>query len=199
MLSGGVQVDAERRTLFQRSLPPLIHVRKEGQGAGPLVWLVGQLVAEMTLADQQGRATTINALTQLLLVQTLRAYMAQAPAADGGWLKVFRDSKLTSVLRSLHAEPAHPWGLDELAAVAGMSRTSLAIRFREVMGVPPLTYLTDWRMRLAKEALRTGAPVAEAAARVGYASESAFSNAFKRNVGLVPGAFRKTPQEEALP
>ncbi len=197
MLSGGVQIDAERQTFLQRSLPPIMHVRSDVPEALPLAWLVERLVAEMGPRGEQGQTTTINALTQLLFVQTLRAYMAHASAEDAGWLKVFGDGRLTAALAGIHGDLAHPWTLEELAGIAGMSRTAFAVRFREVMGVPPLAYVTDWRMRLARRVLRAGASVSEAAAQAGYVSESAFSGAFKRETGSAPGAFRRSAQMEA--
>jgi AraC-like DNA-binding protein len=130
-------------------------------------------------------------LAQLLFVQTLRAYLEQASEDDGGWLKGLGDEQLAPALNRMHAETARVWTLTDLAHEAGMSRTSFAVRFREVMGVPPLTYLTNWRMHLAERDLRAGASVAEVAAAIGYASESAFSNAFKRAMGVAPGRYRR--------
>ncbi|MQY37612.1 RCS-specific HTH-type transcriptional activator RclR [Streptomyces sp. RB17] len=93
----------------------------------------------------------------------------------------------------MHADPAHPWQLEELARAAAMSRTTFAVRFRQAAGVPPLTYLQNWRMSLAARALRQDAvPVAELARSVGYSSESAFSNAFKRTVGVAPRRYRES-------
>lgn len=123
---------------------------------------------------------TVSALTQLLFVQILRTYMELAAEENAGWLRVFGDSRLTAALNSIHRAPASKWTLDELARTAGMSRTDFAVGFREVMGVPPITYLTNWRMQLVKRTLANGASVSEAAAQVGYRSESAFSEAFRR-------------------
>ncbi|NUP63307.1 MAG: helix-turn-helix transcriptional regulator, partial [Nonomuraea sp.] len=90
-------------------------------------------------------------------------------------------------------DPGHPWQLEELARAAAMSRTTFAVRFKEAAGVPPLTYLLDWRMSLAARALRQeSVPVATLARSVGYTSESAFSNAFKRAVGVAPRRYRET-------
>jgi AraC-like DNA-binding protein len=91
----------------------------------------------------------------------------------------------------MHADPAGAWSIEDLAREAGMSRTSFAVHFREVMGVPPLTYLTNWRMNLAERDLRAGTPLVEVAEASGYTSESAFSHAFKRVMGVAPGQYRK--------
>jgi AraC-like DNA-binding protein len=195
MLGGIVQIDAGKQALLLNGLPPLIHVRGTADEAEPISWLLKQLVAEMK-GGRPGRAVVISGLTQLLFVQTLRAYLAHAPNGDQGWLKGFGDNRLAIVLSSIHGEPSRNWGLEDLAKTAGMSRTSLAVRFREMMGVPPLAYLTQWRMYLAGRELRAGASISEAAAAVGYSSESAFSSAFKRVMAVAPGQYRRTAQAE---
>ncbi len=191
-----MQIDSERQTLLLNGLPPLIHVRGATSEAEPLSWLLKQLVAEMK-EGRPGRAIVISGPAQLLFTQTLRAYLAHAPDGDNGWLKGFSDQRLAIVLSNIHSEPSRNWSLKELAKEAGMSRTSLAVRFREIMGVPPLTYLTQWLMYLARRELRAGASISEAAATVGYSSESAFSSAFKRIMAVAPGQYRRTTQGEA--
>lgn len=196
MLGGIVQIDADRQALLLNGLPPLIHVRGTSKEAAPISWLLKELVAEMK-GGQPGRSAVLSGLTQLLFVQTLRTYLAHAPNGDEGWLKGFGDQRLAVVLSSIHGEPSRNWHLEELAKRAGMSRTSLAVRFREIMGTSPLAYLTQWRMYLARRELRAGASIAEAAAAVGYSSESAFSSAFKRVMSVAPGQYRRTVQREA--
>lgn len=196
MVGGTVQVDADRQSLLLNGLPPLIHVRGTTAEAEPLIWLLKQLVVEMK-GYRPGHTIVKSGLAHLLFIQTLRAYLAHAPNSDKGWLKGFGDKRLAVVLSSIHGEPSRNWGLEELARMAGMSRTSLAVRFREIMGVPPLAYLTQWRMYLARRELRAGASVSEAAATVGYSSESAFSSAFKRVMTVAPGQYRRIAQVEA--
>lgn len=191
MLGGTVKIDRDRQALLLEGLPPLIHVRKTTDEAAPIAWLLGQLVAEMKPGSRPGRSIVVGGLAQLLFVQALRAYLAHAPAGDRGWLKGFGDHRLAVALSKMHGEPARNWSLDELASEASMSRTSFAVRFREMLGVPPLTYLAHWRMQLAKREIRAGASIAEAAAKVGYASESAFRNAFRRIAEVAPGQYRQ--------
>ncbi|WP_414442107.1 AraC family transcriptional regulator [Burkholderia sp. 22PA0106] len=194
MLSGLVQIDADRQALLLSGLPPLIHVSRATEAAAPISWLIAQLVAETQPGSRPGQATVISGLAQLLFVQTLRAYLAHAPHDDRGWLKGFGDARLSVALRCIHGDPARNWNLEALAKEAGMSRTSFAVRFREMMGVPPLTYLTQWRMHLARRAIRAGVSTAEAAAAVGYSSESAFRSAFKRVMDVAPGQYRRTAE-----
>lgn len=195
MLGGIVQIDAEQRTLLQSGLPPLIHVRGGIDEAIPLVWLLNQLVMEMRSIGRFGKTIVTKGLSQLLFVQTLRAYLTQAPANDKGWLKGFGDKRLAVALAAIHDEPAHNWTLDALAKITNMSRTAFAVRFRELIGVPPLTYLTQWRMQLAGQKLLSGSSVSEAAFSVGYSSESAFSSAFKRFKEMAPGEYRRSSRK----
>ena len=107
------------------------------------------------------------------------------------------DERLRPALRLTHAEPGNPWGLAELARAAAMSRTSFAERFRTVAGIPPLAYLNRWRMLPARRALRdSDVRVGSLAADLGYASESAFSTAFKREVGESPLRYRHRLRDE---
>lgn len=198
MLGGIVVIDADQRTLLQSGLPPVLHVRGDSEDAAPLRWLLSQLSAEMRAVGRPGKATIVACLTQLLFVQTLRVYITQAPPIDSGWLKGFGDKRLSIALDAMHNEPSHQWDVDALAKKAKMSRTAFAVRFRDIVGVPPLTYLTQWRMQLAQRALRAGASVSEAALSVGYSSESAFSSAFKRLMTIAPGEYRRNAQPSGL-
>jgi AraC-like DNA-binding protein len=137
-----------------------------------------------------GSAFAIRQYGQLVLLEVLRAYVEQAELPPG-WLRVLTDERLRPAISRMHADPGKPWGLTELARTAAMSRTSFAERFRTVAGTPPLTYLNRWRMLLAQRALRDSEiRVGALAADLGYGSESAFSTAFKREVGESPLRYR---------
>ena len=189
MLSGGVRIAHERRTVLQHSLPTVIHVRSNSPEATPLAWLVAQLTIELSLSNGIGQNTTLSALTQLLLVHALRAHLASTPT--DGWLRVFAHAGLSRALAAMHTEPARPWRLEELSHLAGMSRTAFATSFRAVMGAPPISYLARHRMDLATRSLEAGRPVAEVAAMAGYASEPAFRHAYQHVTGRSPGAARR--------
>jgi AraC-like DNA-binding protein len=192
MLGGMVQIDKAHQPLLLGGLPPCIHVSGAQREAASIAWLLEQIVREMEPPMHPGRNIILAELAQLLFVQTLRAYVMQSPASDGGWLRALGDRRLAPVLAAMHAHPGRTWNLEELAREAGMSRTSFVVHFRDVMGVPPLTYLTNWRMRLAERDLSAGASVAEVAEAIGYTSESAFAHAFKRVTGAAPGTYRRT-------
>ncbi len=191
MVSGMVEIDSRRQPLLLGSLPPVIHVGGTEPDAANLGWLLQQIVREMQPPSRPGQSMVLAELAQLLFVQTLRVYLAQGWQEGGGWLRGLADRRLAPALACMHAEPARAWSLEDLAREAGMSRTSFAVHFRKVLGMPPLTYLTNWRMHLAERDLRAGTSVLEVAAAVGYTSESAFSHAFKRAMGMAPGRYRK--------
>ena len=190
LIGGHVKLDTLSSELLANVLPPLIHVRANSQRAKVLQWIVDQLVQEGATEFPGAEAASAQ-LAQLMFVQLLRAYLADADALPAGWLRALGDARLAPALRLMHSDPGRQWQLEDLASAAAMSRTTFALRFRTAAGVPPLTYLLNWRMRLAERALRDGnATMAELATSLGYTSESAFSNAFKRTTGIAPKPYR---------
>jgi AraC-like DNA-binding protein len=130
-------------------------------------------------------------LPELLLTEVLRIHLETAPLAEHGWLAALHDRVLAPALAALHAEPERKWTVAEIASAASVSRSVLDQRFREVLGRSPIRYLTEWRMHLADDLLRTtDLGVAAVSKRVGYESEEAFSRAFRRRHGSSPGAWR---------
>lgn len=191
-IGGQVLLDARHGRLLTDVLPPWIHIRAGSPHAAAFRIVLDQLVAEGA-ADLPGATIAIAHLTQLLFVQILRAHTNAGGPMPAGWLRAVGDPRIAPALRLLHAEPARDWHLEELAKACAMSRTVFAAHFKESAGVAPLTYLNQWRMRLAERALREGTTaIATIAQSLGYASESAFSNAFKRTTGMSPRAFRTT-------
>jgi AraC-like DNA-binding protein len=191
-VGGHIDLSSAGEALLLQALPPLIHVRAVAGEAAVLRWLLDELVAEMT-TGRPGSGFASDQLSQLMLVQVLRAYLADSESLPAGWLRALADERIAPALRLMHADPGRPWQLEELARSAAMSRTTFALRFRTVAGIPPLTYLLNWRMRLAERALREDdTPLAALAVSLGYTSESAFSNAFKRTVGVAPKRYRDT-------
>ncbi len=138
-----------------------------------------------------GNQAMLGRLTELMFVEVLRQYMRQLPADQSGWLVGLNDTQVGKALRLMHEQPQHNWTVDELAREAGISRSGFAERFTELIGHPPIKYLTAWRIQLAKHLLREENSVAQVAQRVGYDSEAAFNRAFKRSVGTPPASWRK--------
>jgi AraC-like DNA-binding protein len=189
-LAGHVDLSRDHGGLLRGALPELVHVRSEAAEASALHWLIGQLLEEMT-RGRAGAEFAADHLAQLIFVQVLRICVDEAEGLPAGWLRALADEQLAPALRLMHAEPDRAWRLEDLARAAAMSRTGFALRFRQVVGVPPLTYLLSWRMSLAARTLRQdNAPVATLARSVGYTSESSFSNAFKREMGVSPRGYR---------
>ena len=162
-------------------------------------WLLDRLAREWQ-ADRPGGTAATAQLAQLIFIEALRAHLAAAGSAAHGWLSGLGDARIAPALELIHADPSRSWTLGDLARAVGMSRTSFAMRFKSVVGIPPLAYLTQWRMHLAERDLgQTDEPISGVAYRLGYTSESAFSNAFKRIKGVAPRAYRISTRGADLP
>ncbi|ANY05152.1 AraC family transcriptional regulator [Pseudonocardia sp. HH130630-07] len=189
LIGGRIDLDDAGRALLLPALPPAGVVRASAPTAATLRHELDRVVDELT-AGRMGSAFAIRQRGHLLALEVLRTYAEQA-RLPSGWLRLLTDPGLRPAVSRMHAEPGRAWGLDELAAAAAMSRTTFADRFRAAAGMPPLAYLARWRMLLARRALRdrdTG--IRALASTLGYASESAFSTAFKRVVGEAPAHYR---------
>jgi AraC-like DNA-binding protein len=170
------------------ALPRRLHVK--GMSSGWLQTFTHQLTEE-SRHGRPGTDTILTRLAELMFIEVVRRYLEELPPGQTGWLACLRDEVVGRVLSLLHARPAHPWTLDELAREVASSRTSVARRFAALLGQPPMQYLTQWRMQVAANLLtQSGAKIAAIAADVGYDSEAAFSRAFKKATGLAPGAWR---------
>ncbi len=174
------------------SLPRRLHVR--GVADGWLSQFPRQVVAESHLGGV-GSETMLTRMAELMFVEVIRRHVEQLPPQQGGWLGGLRDAIVGRALAQLHSRPAHPWTLADLAREIATSRSVLAERFSELVGLPPMQYLTRWRLQLAAEQLvRGSAKLATIADQVGYGSEAALSRAFKRETGLSPAAWRQARQ-----
>lgn len=185
LLGGYFVFDSEDSGLLISLLPQQIHVR----GVERLSVLV-RLLIEEAAERRPGRDLVLSRLVEILLVESLR--LTRPANAPPGLLRGLDDTRLAEAIRQIHADPARPWTMAELARQAALSRSAFFDRFSRSVGVPPMEYLLAWRMALAKDMLRHGEiDIAEIAERVGYASASTFSTAFSRHVGQPPGRFSK--------
>lgn len=170
-----------------RALPPVLSLTRD-DWESPLV----SLLCDEVIKDEPGQAAVLDRLLDLLLTAVLKAWFAQRDAGRPEWWRFQGDRIVENALRIMHDRPAHPWTLDALAAEAGTSRSSLARRFQNLVGEPPMTFLKNWRMALAADLLcQAGENVGTVAEKVGYATPFAFSAAFKRVRGLSPQSHRK--------
>jgi AraC-like DNA-binding protein len=177
-------------------LPPLLRVNIRDDASGH--WLETSLQAsvDQAIAGHPGARGVLAKLSEALFAETLRRYLRDLPAEERGWLAATRDPGTSRALAIVHERYAEPWTVESLAREVGLSRTALADRFRHFLGVPPMTYLTRWRLQLGARALATTTRgVAEIAADVGYESEAAFNRAFKREYGEPPARYRKAIRE----
>lgn len=185
LLGGYFVFDSPDAALLVSLLPALVHVRG-AERLSVLVGLVGQEAGER----RAGRDLVLTRLVEVLLVEALRS--TPADDAPPGLLRGLADAGLAPALRQMHGQPARPWTVAELARTSALSRSAFFDRFTRTVGVPPMEYLLAWRMALAKDLLRRReAGLAEVAGRVGYASASTFSTAFRRHVGRSPGRYAR--------
>ena len=172
-------------------LPAVLHVPADPVAGSQISAVVSLLAGELGTRDA-GARTAVARLIDLLLIHAVRAWSASADGEPPSWLRALRDPVVARALAALHARPDEPWTIESLAAEVHLSRATLARRFTELVGEPPLTYLTRWRMDLAARRLKdTTDPVETIARGVGYTSEYAFNRAFSRHRGQPPGRYRR--------
>jgi AraC-like DNA-binding protein len=175
------------------TLPPMLKLNVEQGGAGDWIRSTFQYAAEEVSAGRPGSETVLAKLSELLFVEAVRRYAETLPAGQTGWLAGLREPYVARALALLHGDLTRRWTVDDLGREVGLSRSALAERFIRLIGVPPMHYLTSWRMQVATQKLRdTGASLAQVAESVGYDSEAAFSRAFKKAVGEAPATWRRT-------
>jgi AraC-like DNA-binding protein len=172
-----------------KAFPPVFVVRPT---AGPArAWFDASVAYALEASSGQGRGLPSTKLPELLIIEVLRLHLANAPAADRGWFAALRDPVLAPAMKAIHTAPERKWTVADLATEAAASRSLLDGRFREVLGLSPIRYVKEWRMRIAQDLLATtDVTIASVARRVGYDSEEAFSRAFKRAYGRSPSLWR---------
>lgn len=186
LVAGSFVFEGGNAQLLLDALPTFMHIPGSDRAAAILRGSLAVLDEELDAA-LMGSTLMTRRMGDILLVQTLRAYVAKEGIGSTGWIGALTDRRIGAALSLLHNDPGHGWTVNELAMAIGMSRSGFARRFKELVGVAPLDYLTRWRMHRAREAMRrSGTSVGGLAQSLGYASESAFGNAFKRVFGRSP-------------
>jgi AraC-like DNA-binding protein len=193
VITGWFTFDEPGARPLMELMPALLVTHLDMDRTRALAAMLGLLEME-TAGGGLGSAGVVSRLADILLMQAIRAH-AQAGEEEGsagGWLGALTERRIGAALRALHREPARDWTLEQLANMAGMSRSAFASRFRQKVGESPLAYLARWRLLRAATLLRQGDRTqGEIAALIGYESEAAFSKAFKRAMGVAPGAWRR--------
>lgn len=198
----GVRVIIAAFTLEDRAthpllsvLPPALRLRAEGGASSPDVAALLHLLARESAEAHPGGEAVVRRASDLLFMQVVRVWLAGLAEDGGGWLRALVDPVLGRALARIHEAPELDWTVASLAKLANLSRSAFAARFTHLVGESPLHYVTRWRMQKAAGLLRTGQrTLADIADLVGYESEAAFSKAYKRWVGVSPGAYRRAAQ-----
>ncbi|MCG7495051.1 AraC family transcriptional regulator [Thalassobius sp. Cn5-15] len=192
LICGHFSFDPKARHILMERLPPYIHLRNYGEAAGRWLEATLRMIGDEAGGAKMGGDLIALKMSETILAQAIRSFIEGGAAPDWG-LGAFSDNHISRALDAFHKAPREGWTVESLAQVAGMSRTSFAVRFQALMEMTPLEYLTRWRMEIAKkQLLQSGTSLTDAAESAGYASDSAFSRAFKKEVGLTPAEFRKS-------
>lgn len=190
-LGGYFRFDRANAPLVVGLLPARVHIRRDEPGAERLRKVV-ELLRDETLAQRPGRGLLLERLVEVLLIEALRHRPTNASREEKGLLAGLRDPSLARALQCMHDAVARRWTVEELARSIGMSRASFAERFTHTVGVPPMAYLAEWRIAIAKTLLRRGElSLAEIAESIGYQSASAFSTAFSRHAACSPREYAR--------
>ena len=188
---GGVRFEDPAAHPLVGLMPQVLHIRADDGGEARLLRPMLEAMGAEALNPRPGGTTVMLRLADILVIHAVRWWI-DAATDGGGWLTALRDPQIGGAIVQMHRQPDRDWTVATLAASVNMSRSVFSDRFTALVGAPPLLYLTRWRMHLAARWLREDrTSLAEVAARLGYESEPSFSRAFKRHVGVPPGAVRR--------
>jgi AraC-like DNA-binding protein len=190
LVCGFLACDARPFNPLLDNLPPIIITSWLESGPSWLGHFIALARAESS-SRRAGAESVLAKLSELMFIETLRRHIASMPAEQSGWLAGLRDPYVGKALALMHAAPARNWTIEELAREVALSRSVLAERFADLVGMPPMHYLAQWRMQVAAGLLASNSNIATVAAEIGYGSEAAFSRAFKKVVGVPPSAWRQ--------
>jgi AraC-like DNA-binding protein len=199
MMCGAVRFDHPAARNLLALLPEVIFL--DAAGAPDVISMQGTLalIAAETRHLRPGGEAVITRLADVLIIQAIRLWIETDPRAQTGWLGALRDPQIGRALALIHGDPGRAWTVGALADEVAMSRSAFAARFTQLVGEPVMEYLTRWRMRVAVNALQDEqATVGELAYRLGYQSEAAFARAFKRVIGVAPGAVKRGADAPAM-
>ena len=191
VLCGAFHVEHPGAFPLLASLPKVLHIPAEQgctvQGFAEIV----QLIAREAAVPRLGAEVMLRRLTELLFIHVIRLWVEQQAASSQGWVAALRDQPISTALSLIHHSPEHGWKVEELAEAVALSRSVFSARFTRLVGEPPITYLTHWRMYRATRLLKDNVEIEKIAELLGYESGVAFHKAFKREVGMPPATYRK--------
>jgi AraC-like DNA-binding protein len=191
MLCGAFHFESPADYPLLQCLPKVLHIPGEqgrmAQGFSEIV----RFIARESASRQVGTEVVLRRLTELLFIQVIRVWIDQQAEASTGWVAALRDQPISTALGLIHQSPERGWKVEELAEAVALSRSAFSARFTQLVGEPPIKYLTRWRMHRATRLLKNDVKVETIARLLGYESEVAFRQAFKREVGIPPARYRK--------
>ncbi|QQE12571.1 AraC family transcriptional regulator [Planctomycetota bacterium] len=191
LICGAVRFDHPAAIDLAKLLPNIIHLQTWGNPEAEAMHATLRLMAAEVEAQRPGGDTIVTRLADILVIQAVRRWLDQSPEAQTGWLGALKDERIGPALLNIHNAPYHNWTVETLGKTVHMSRSNFAARFMDIVGEPPLKYLTRYRMQTAATLLRdTDITLIECAIKLGYTSEAAFSRAFKRIFNQSPGSYR---------
>jgi AraC-like DNA-binding protein len=193
LICGAVRFDHPAAQHLVKLLPRMISI--DAWSSPEMEWIQSTLrfIAAEARELRAGGETVITRLADILVIQAIRSWIASDPKAQTGWLGALRDKQIGRAVAAIHGDPGHNWTVASLASKVGMSRSAFSARFTELVGEPAMRYAVRWQMNTALMWLKSDdVTLADVADRLGYESEAAFSRAFKRFIGVSPGAARRT-------
>jgi AraC-like DNA-binding protein len=199
LVCGYLACDKRLAGMLLMGLPAVVRVNVRGSNAG--MWLESSVRYALAEArsPRPGGEGVLAKLAEVLFIEVLRLYMNEHGEGRTGWLAGVSDRIVGAALNALHKKPCHAWTLEELARTAGASRSVLAERFQQLVGSSPMQYLTQWRMLLAANLLRSSnSSLMRIAEEVGYQTDTAFSRAFRREYGAPPAAWRRSQEKKPM-
>jgi AraC-like DNA-binding protein len=192
LVCGFLACDAQPFNPLLDNLPSIIKAGNPQGGDSHWLGEFIRLAMSESASKRAGGESVLAKLSELMFIEVVRRHLEALPPGQAGWLAGLRDPFVGKALSLMHGGPARNWTIEELARDVGLSRSVLAERFADLVGMPPMLYLAKWRMQIASGLLSNGgANIATVAAEIGYGSEAAFSRAFKKMVGVPPSAWRR--------
>ncbi|MEM9419126.1 MAG: AraC family transcriptional regulator [Planctomycetota bacterium] len=191
MICGAVHMDHPVAERLVSLLPQTVRFDTSDPDRADTAQGILKVMASEVERPRPGSEAVIARLADTLVIQAIRTWIEDDPAAQTGWLAAIKDPQIGQALQSLHQDPERPWTVEDLAEEAAMSRSAFSARFSELVGETPMRYVRGWKMQVAAALLKSeGATVAELAFRLGYESEAAFSRAFKSVMKVSPGSIK---------
>src|SRR5438876_6319736 len=192
LVCGGLELEDYSTNPLYSILPAFIHMRSKDEYSIPWLRAIVELVRVEASVNRMEAEMVITRLSELLFIQAVRAYIRTIGDGNAGWLGALKDPQIGQALALIQHQPGEPWTVESLACRVSLSRSAFSAKFRQLVGEPPMQYITRVRLTKAAASLRTQpATLVEVATSVGYESEVAFSKAFKRYFGVAPGAYRQ--------